>query len=301
MDQRMKELSELFRDGNCDYGKCRELVRKMGGCTRVANGEFGLETTPLYEAIDHGHYDFALELIEDCEDDLNLHPDDRESLIWELQYLGSESEELQWIESENKLRLIRALIKAGVDPDPTEGGENLIRWIRHKINEGDETEPQRYHLWQMEHIIEAHTSGVTERFFEKIGNGSVSSVMVSTVGFWLIDDNLCDCDHAVLVFDDGERFALSSYQAADDEWDFYAVTLRESVALDCNKYHRIAPDGDLIKFLSLYNDVEISSSHWLDLSIDDAILRIHADEGNITIGVVGYEDDDEDRRRRTLF
>ena len=40
-----------------------------------------------------------------------------EALIWELQYLWSEDEKSQWSESENKLRLIRALIKAGANPN----------------------------------------------------------------------------------------------------------------------------------------------------------------------------------------
>jgi hypothetical protein len=40
----------------------------------------------------------------------------------------------------------------------------------------------------------------------------------------------------------------------------------------------------------------------LDLSIDDAILRIHADEPNITVGVVGGDDEDfEQLQRKTLF
>ena len=61
----MKYLLELFKDKNCNYGKCRELIEEIGGCTQIIEGEFGIQTTPLHEAIDHGHYDFALELILD--------------------------------------------------------------------------------------------------------------------------------------------------------------------------------------------------------------------------------------------
>ena len=299
----MKYLLELFKDENCNYGKCRELIVEIGGCTQIIEGEFGIQTTPLHEAIDHGHYDFALELIESTSNaDWDVHTEDSEALIWELQYLWSETEELQWIESENKLRLIRALIKAGANPNPTEGGEELIWWIRYKVNEGEGNEPQRYHTWQMEHIIEAHALGATERFFEKIKQQSIRCIMVSDWGFWLMDDNLCNCDHAVFVFDDGVRMALSSYQTGDDEWDFYAVPIKDDLTLDRGKHHIISPSDDSIKFLSLYSMEEVPSSHWLDFSIDDAVLRIHADDPDIMVGIVSCNFNDYDKmKRKNLF
>ena len=299
----MKNLLELFKDENCNYGKCRELIVEIGGCTQIIEGEFGIQTTPLHEAIEHGHYDFALELIESTSNaDWDVHTEDSEALIWELQYLWSETEELQWIESENKLRLIRALIKAGANPNPTEGGEELIWWIRYKVNEGEGSEPQRYHTWQMEHIIEAHALGATERFFEKIKQQSIRCIMVSDWGFWLMDDNLCNCDHAVFVFDDGVRMALSSYQTGDDEWDFYAVPIKDDLTLDRGKHHIISPSDDSIKFLSLYSMEDVPSSHWLDLSIDDAVLRIHADDPDIMVGIVSRNFNDYDKmKRKNLF
>ncbi len=298
----MKDLFELLNDKNCDYKRCRELIEKIGGCTQIVEGDFGLQTTPLHEVIDHGHYSFALELIEACKKDLNVRLDDREAIIWELQYLESETEELQWIESENKLRLIRALIKAGADSNPTEGGEQLLYYIRFKINEGEENYPSRYHLWQMEHIIEAHAFGETERFLYKLKEQNVRNIMPSDWGYWLMDDNLCECDHAVVVFEDGERMVLSSYQVADDEWDFYAVPIKDDFTLDRGKHHIISPSDDSIKFLSLYSMEEVSSSHWLDLSIDDAVLRIHADDTNLMIGVVSRDFDDyEKMKRKNLF
>lgn len=299
----MKYLLELFKDENCNYGKCRELIVEIGGCTQIIEGEFGIQTTPLHEAIEHGHYDFALELIESTSNaDWDVHTEDSEALIWELQYLWSETEELQWIESENKLRLIRALIKAGANPNPTEGGEELIWWIRYKVNEGEGNEPQRYHTWQMEHIIEAHALGATERFFEKIKQQSIRCIMVSDWGFWLMDDNLCNCDHAVFVFDDGVRMALSSYQTGDDEWDFYAVPIKDDLTLDRGKHHIISPSDDSIKFLSLYSMEDVPSSHWLDLSIDDAVLRIHADDPDIMVGIVSRNFNDYDKmKRKNLF
>lgn len=297
-NESMKDLLELFKDENCNYSKCRELIEEIGGCTQIVEGEFGLKTTPLHEAIDYGHYSFALELIEACKADFNVHLNDREALIWELQYLDSETEELQWTESENKLRLIRALIKAGANPNPTEGGEELIWWIRHKLNEGEGNEPQRYHTWQMEHMIEAHALGATERFFEKIKQQSIGCIMVSDWGFWLMDDDLCDCDHAIFVFEDGERMALSSYQIGDDEWDFYAVSLKDDLTLDRGKHHIISPSEDSIQFLSLYSMEEVPSSHWFDLSIDDAILRIHADDPDIRIGIASRDFNDYKKRKR---
>lgn len=44
------------------------------------------------------------------------------------------------------------------------------------------------------------------------------------------------------------------------------------------------------------------SSHWLDFYIDDALLRIHAQDPNITVGIVckGYGEN-ETRKRINLF
>ena len=68
------------------------------------------------------------------------------------------------------------------------------------------------------------------------------------------------------------------------------------------KYHIITPQTEAIKFLSLYSDEFCSNSHWLDLSIDDAILRIYADAPNITVGIVGLvENDYHYRKRKKLF
>ena len=47
---------------------------------------------------------------------------------------------------------------------------------------------------------------------------------------------------------------------------------------------------------------EVPSSHWLDLSIDDAILRIHADDPDIRIGIASRDFNDyEKRKRNKLF
>lgn len=298
-----KELFALFENENCDYAKCRELIRGIGGCTVIVEDKHGLKTTSLHEAVSGGQYDFAHELIGEDGADLDVDPDGSGTVLWDLQYLYSETEEEQWAESEQKLRLMRALIRAGANPNPVgDSGEDFLHWIRFKVGEWDGTYPENIHIWQIEHMIEAHTYGETERFWQKLKERTVSRILLSDWGFRPGDERLCDCDHAIVVFDDGERMMLSAYQVEDDEWDFYAVPLRDDLTLDAGKYHTILPHHSSIRLLSLYSDEGFPTSHWLDLSIDDAILRIHADEPNITVGVVGGDDEDfEQLQRKTLF
>ena len=228
-----KELFALFENENCDYAKCRELIRRIGGCTFIVEDKYGLKTTPLHEAVSGGHYDLAHELIQEEGADLDVDPEGWGSLIWDLQYLNAETEEGRWAESEQKLRLMRALIRAGANPNPVgDSGEDFLRWIRFKVGEWEGTHPENYHLWQIEHMIEAHAYGETERFLQKLREQAVNRVLPSDVGYWLMDDNWCECDHSIVVFEDGERMMLSAYQVEDNEWDFYAVPLRDDLTLD---------------------------------------------------------------------
>lgn len=289
-----EKLLELFESKCCDYDQCRDLIKKIGGCTQVIEVRHGLITTPLHEAVSFGHYDLALELIEEGGINPDVSPDGWAPVLWDLQYIDSEAEEERQAESKSKLKLIRALINKGANPNPTpdEGGEDLLHYIRFKLNEGDGDG----HIWQMEHIIEAHSLGITDHFFQKLKEQSVSQILLPNWGFDLIDDDLCDCDHAVFVFEDGERIALSSYQVDDDEWDFYAIPLNWS--FDPTVHRHILPNEGSLQMISLYSE---DTSHYLDLSIDDAILRIHADEPSITVGVVGHFLNDKQRKRKTLF
>ena len=298
-----KELFALFENENCDYAKCRELIRGIGGCTVIVEDKYGLKTTPLHEAVSGGHYDLAHELIQEEGADLDVDPEGWGTVLWNLQYLYTETEEEQWAESEQKLRLIRALIRAGANPNPVgDSGEDFLHWIRFKVGEWEGTHPENYHIWQIEHMIEAHTYGETERFLQKLKEQTISRILLSGWGFRSVDERLCDCDHAIVVFDDGERMMLSAYQVEDDEWDFYTVPLRDGLTLDAGKYHTILPRHGFIRLLSLYSDEGFPTSHWLDLAIDDAILRIHADEPNITVGIVARDDEDfEQLQRKTLF
>ena len=86
-----RELLKLFENKDCDYNKCRNLIKEIGGCTQIVEGQFGLQTTPLHEVIDHGHYTFALELIETCKADLNVQLDDREAISFVKLFYGNDS------------------------------------------------------------------------------------------------------------------------------------------------------------------------------------------------------------------
>lgn len=299
--QKSNELIHLLKSTSCDYGACRRIIKELGGCTKAIEGRFGGKTTPLQEVIDFGHYDFALELISQQWIDLNALPNTDEPLIWQLQYLDAETDEDAWYESEGKLRIIRALIKAGANPNPCCGGEELLPYIRYKIGENEMSEIESVHLWQMEHIIEAHTHGNIKHLFEKLEACELETVLLSEWGFRLFDDNLCDCDHAVLVFKDGEKMTLSSYMVDDDEWNFYSVRVSDETQYGI-KYRSVKPNDGNIKYFTFFSEGDTLSSHWLDFYIDDALLRIHAQDPNIAVGIVckGYEGN-ETRKRINLF
>jgi hypothetical protein len=54
--------------------------------------------------------------------------------------------------------------------------------------------------------------------------------------------------------------------------------------------------------LSCYAGEDCPTSHWLDLSIDDAVLRIHADDPDIMVGIVCCDSNDYDKmKRKNLF
>ena len=296
-----RELLKLFENKDCDYNKCRNLIKEIGGCTQIVEDNFGLKTTPLHEAIACGHYDFALELIGEPGADLDVDPGGLGTVIWELQYYNAETKEEQAVETENKLKLLRALIQAGANPNPRDAddGEKMLDWLRYKINEGEGD----YRLWQMKQIMEAYAYGETARFLRNLREQSVGCIMLLDDGYWLIDDDLCDCDQAVFIFENGERMALASYQVGEDEWDFYAVPIQEDVVLDPTMYHTIVADNhDSIKFLSWYTDPDIPTSHWLDLSLDDAILRIYAEGSGMMVGTVCHDFMDyEQTKRKNLF
>ena len=95
-------LLELLNSDCCDYGMCRQIIAEVGGCTQIIEDKYGLKTTPLHEAIECGHYDFALELINEPGTNLDVDPDGGGTLIWELQYLYAETQEERKLESEYK-------------------------------------------------------------------------------------------------------------------------------------------------------------------------------------------------------
>ena len=295
MTEQMAELMQLFQSENCDYGRCRQLIREIGGCCKVVKGEYDLETTPLYDAVNYGHYDFAMELIREPGADLNVAPDGDSPLMWELQYLWEEDEEKRRLESKERLRLVRALIEAGADPNPVVDGEELMYYVRFKVVEREGDGIDQWHNTQLEHIVEAHAYGQTERFFEKVSTMPIESIWVSDWGFWLFDEDSCDTDYAVFVFDDGEEFLLSSYQTGDDTWDFYAVPVAKNVRRDPGKYHIIRSQEGAILWAEREDDS-------FSLSLDDALLRITSMEGYLSIAITEQAAGArETQRRRELF
>lgn len=285
----VKTLLDQYESDNCDFSVCREMISEIGGPSEIINGKFKQPTTPIHEAVEYGYYDFAAELAAYEGANLDLQTPDIIPLVWELQFLHSEGRKERFRESEGRLRVLRALIRAGANPNPL-CGENLLPYISFKIDDGEEDYPSMQHLWEMEHIIEAHAYGETERFFKKLEESAITSIAVSDHGFWLMDDNLCETDHAIFVFDDGEKMLLSSYQKDDDEWDFYARAISDEMfARQAYSRTILANEGN-IRLLSLYAHPEDPTSHTLDLYIDDAILRFHADEPNIMIGVCNLND-----------
>ena len=277
MTEAAAKLIQLFESEHCDYDRCRALIREIGGCTKIIPDD-NFKTTPLHEAVSGGHYDFAMELIREPGADLNVAFDWCGPLMWELQYLNEESKEKRCLESKQKLRLARALIEAGADPNPVVEGEELMYYVRFKVGEREGDGTDQWHNYQLEHIVEAHAYGQTEHFFEKVRTMPIENIWVSDWGFWLFDDDVCDADHAIFVFEDGERYLLSSYQTGEDEWDFYAVSVEKDIRLNPEKHHEILPQSGKIAFLG-------KEGEDLALSIDDAALLILPMEGYLSIGL----------------
>ena len=295
MTEQMAELMQLFKSEDCDYERCRQLIREIGGCCKVVKGEYDLETTPLYDAVNYGHYDFAMELIREPGADLNVAPDGDPPLMWELQYLWEEDEKKRCLESKERLRLVRALIEAGADPNPVLDGEELMYYVRFKVAEREGDGIDQWHNTQLEHIVEAHAYGKTALFFEKLRTTPVREIQVSDWSFWLFDEDSCDTDHAVFVFDDGEEFSLSSYQTGDDTWDFYAVPVAKNVRIDPAKYHIIRSQEGAIAWVESEDDS-------FSLSLDDALLRVVPMEGYLSIAITERTAGAlESQRRRELF
>ena len=302
MSENEKALLQILESDECDYEKCRQIIRQIGGCTAEITDKYGFRTNPLFEAVNFGHYDFAGELIFESGADLDAISEIDGPLIWELQYLEDETEEQRWQESARKLRLIRQLIKAGANPNPKYDGEEYLHHLTFELGEGISDYPQKLHIWAIEHIVEAHAYNRTEHFFAKLKEQAIRRIFVSDWGFTFYDDNLCECDYAVFEFEDGEKMLLSSYMVDDEEWDFYAVSANKLIKPSYEKLRVISSTENAILFESRYDGEMLESSHWLDFSIDDAVLRFHADELTLSIGVTSRESGDwMTQKRQSLF
>lgn len=303
MEEKVKELLQLLEEPKCNYDRCRILISEIGGCTELIKDNYNCLTTPLVETVENGHYDFALELINDGENlNLDTVTDWETPLLWDLQYLWTESEDEMWKESENKLRLIRELIKAGANPNPICGGEELFHYLAYEVYGGGSSGISKAHCCEMLHIVEKHAYAKTDLFWQRIKEQPIKCIMLHRWGFHKIDDDLCEADGAVFVFENGDRMELQYYRSSDEESDFYAVPFSTNIALDSNEYKCICPHNGYINFISRYDSLNDSQLHYLKLSIDDAALLIHADDNCLTLGIVGVNDEDcETRKRKKLF
>lgn len=301
MNKIVKEFVELIKNNNCDYGRCKELITEIGGYTNIIEVEYRCITTPLHELISYGHYDFALEAINSANIDPNVRTEDEAPIIWDLQYLDGESDSEKWDESEKKLRIMRALISKGADPNPFVDNEELISFIRCKIAECSETYPNHVHLLYMEHIIDAFANGKKDSFFKLLEDQPIKYVMVSKTGFLLVDNDVCDAEYLIFIFENGERYCLSGYQTGDDEWDFYAAPVKKEIILSEKCYNLIYPTEDYIRF-KVYEINEFGYFRFRFV-IDDASLLVYNDENGVTVVIrnLDPEADDVNRKRKDLF
>ena len=146
----VEELIKLLENENCDYDRCRQLIKEIGGCTKIIKVRYEMETTALHEVISMGHYDFALELIAEPGADLDVRTEDESPIIWDLQYLWEEKLEDQWIESEKKLAIMRALIRSGANPKmPT-----MLEWKTMAENGSMYNTPPCYTIYMAKLVYE---------------------------------------------------------------------------------------------------------------------------------------------------
>ena len=295
MEDNVRELLSLLSYKKCDYNRCRELIKEIGGATVIILGEDDFQTTPLHETLANEHYDFALELINEPNANLDVGTYDLDPIIWELQYLWTGTKEKQFDESAVKLKLLRSMIKNGANPNPVVERETLLNYLRFKINE---EEDETFHLIRMEHIIDAHANGNNAYFFEKIYKTAIKTVYVSKYGFYYADDNLCWSEHTVFEFCDGERIYFASYETDDNNGKFYAVRIPQDMSINFEHYEKItASTGSITP-----NGSQTRKDGCIELCIDDAILLLTADDNDIEVGITSkIEGAWETQKRKALF
>lgn len=278
------ELLSLFSYKDCDYNRCRELIKEIGSVTRIIASDDDFETTPLHAAIDHEHYDFALELINEPNANLDVKTDDQAPIIWDLQHLWFGTEKERFIESLKKQEILQAMIKNGANPNPVIDGESLLNYLRFKINEDDE---DLCHLIQMEHTIDAHANGVTDYFLEKLQKNSVKSIFMSKYDFRYFDKSTILCDHVLVLFDDNEHFIVSSYESSTYKYALYAVKVPcESDTTEYDNYEKLITERPNIIFLKSINESELNC---IEFDVDGAKLIISKDGLGVCINVTNKE------------
>ena len=278
------ELLSLFSYNNCDYARCRELIKEIGNVTRIIAGDDDFETTPLHAAIDYEHFDFALELINESSANLDVKTDDQEPIIWDLQYLWVGTEKEKFTESLKKQEILRAMIKNGANPNPVVDEEPLLNYLRFKIYEDEE---DSLHLIQMEHIIDAHANGVTDYFLENLQKNSIKSIFMSKHDFRYFDKSTVLCDHVLILFDDNEQFIVSSYESSTYNYALYAVKVPyESYITEYNNYEKLITERPDIIFLKSIIESELNC---IEFDVDGARLIISKDGLDVRINVTSKE------------
>ena len=298
MEKNIELLLDELESDNCNYSLCRELIMKIGGPTSVVIAKHNFLTTPLREVIERGHYDFAIELLEKPNLDLDVSTIDIAPIIWDLQYLWEQDKEKRYAESDAKLKILRTMIEKGANPNPIVDNDELLWHIRYEINNGSSSDA--YHLVAMEHIIDERINAITDYFFSKVQHCSIKSIFASKYNLWFVDERQCFCDHIILVFEDGEKFLLSSYQKEDDEWDFYAVKSHIDAQSLVERHSEIPTNENQFPFLEKMDE---DALHYIKLGIDDAVLLIHADDTfDLTLGIISKVEGDWDQiKRKNIF
>ena len=298
MKEKVAEFFSLLENDTFDRERCHQIIDELDGPTSVVVAEPNFLTTPLREVIERGHYDFAIELLEKPNLDLDVSTIDIAPIIWDLQYLWEQDKEKRYAESDAKLKILRTMIEKGANPNPIVDNDELLWHIRYEINNGSSSDA--YHLVAMEHIIDERINAITDYFFSKVQHCSIKSIFASKYNLWFVDERQCFCDHIVLVFEDNEKFLLSSYQKEDDEWDFYAVKSHIDTQSLVERHREIPTNENQFPFLEKMDE---DALHYIKFGIDDAVLLIHADDTfDLILGIVSKVEGDWDQiKRKNIF
>ncbi len=125
--------------------------------------------------------------------------------------------------------------------------------------------------------------------FSKIANSHIQQIEISDL-FWLMDDNLLDCEGIVVSFND-KKILIESKEIAEDQYEFiyykYAPSQREILA------QKIVPtDDEKIVFIRIEN--EEGNYPRLRFQIGNRPILVTATDGEILmVGLSHLDTNDE--------